>query len=217
MGQVIELEASDGHALSAYEAAPHTEPHRGGLVVIQEIFGVNEHVRKVADGYAAEGYYCIAPAIFDRAKRGVELDYGPESIACRPLDGRYDRHRQHAARHRGGAGGRGVGRQGRGGRLLPGRLARLARGDPAARHRRGILLLRRTHRRCRGRDAPLPRADALRRQRPVHSGHRCRKDPRSACRPASSRSSSTPPAMPSTATPARTTSRSRPTSPASAR
>ena len=82
MGQVIELEASDGHALSAYEAAPHTEPHRGGLVVIQEIFGVNEHVRKVADGYAAEGYYCMAPAIFDRAKRGVELDYGPESIAA---------------------------------------------------------------------------------------------------------------------------------------
>ena len=81
MGQIIELEASDGHDLSAYEAAPSSGKHRGGIVVIQEIFGVNEHIRRVTDGWAAEGYYCIAPAIFDRAKTGVDLDYGPESIA----------------------------------------------------------------------------------------------------------------------------------------
>ncbi len=48
---------------------------RGGLVVVQEIFGVNAHIRQVADGYAADGYRVIAPAIFDRAERGVELDY----------------------------------------------------------------------------------------------------------------------------------------------
>ena len=81
MGQTIELQASDGHSFSAYEASPKGK-HRGGLVVIQEIFGVNEHIRRVADGYAADGYYCVAPAIFDRAKTGVELDYGPDSIAA---------------------------------------------------------------------------------------------------------------------------------------
>jgi carboxymethylenebutenolidase len=80
MGQMIELKASDGFAPSTYEAAPKGK-HRGGIVVIQEIFGVNAHIRKVTDGWAAEGYYCIAPAIFDRARRGVELDYTPETIA----------------------------------------------------------------------------------------------------------------------------------------
>ena len=52
---------------------------RGGLVVVQEIFGVNAHIRDVADGYAADGYRVIAPAIFDRAERGVELDYDREN------------------------------------------------------------------------------------------------------------------------------------------
>jgi carboxymethylenebutenolidase len=82
VGQTIKLEASDGHSLSAYEAAPSSGKHRGGLVVIQEIFGVNEHIRRVTDGWAVDGYYCIAPAIFDRAKTGVDLDYSPESIAA---------------------------------------------------------------------------------------------------------------------------------------
>ena len=82
MGQIIQLDASDGHRLSAYEAAPSSGKHRGGLVVIQEIFGVNNHIKRVTDGWAEEGYYCIAPAIFDRAKKNVELDYGPDSIAA---------------------------------------------------------------------------------------------------------------------------------------
>lgn len=81
MGQTIELQASDGFSFSAYEAAPSAGKHRGGLVVIQEIFGVNEHMRRVTDAWAADGYYCIAPAIFDRAKKGVDLDYSPDSIA----------------------------------------------------------------------------------------------------------------------------------------
>jgi carboxymethylenebutenolidase len=81
MGQIIELEASDGFDFSAYEAGPSSGKHRGGLVVIQEIFGVNEHIKRVTDGWAAEGYYCIAPAIFDRAKAGVDLDYSSESVA----------------------------------------------------------------------------------------------------------------------------------------
>lgn len=85
MGQTIKLTASDGHTFSAYEAAPQGR-HRGGLVVIQEAFGVNEHIRAVTDGFAAEGYYCISPGLFDREKPGIELGYGPEVFAVvRPL------------------------------------------------------------------------------------------------------------------------------------
>lgn len=72
----IELTASDGHRLSAYVATP-SEPPRGGLVVAQEMFGVNAHIRSVADGYAADGYHAIGPALFDRAERGVDLGSTP--------------------------------------------------------------------------------------------------------------------------------------------
>ncbi|WP_140629293.1 dienelactone hydrolase family protein [Methylibium rhizosphaerae] len=75
MGTMIELEAADGHRFGAYLAAPEGAP-RGGLVVVQEIFGVNSHIRAVADGYARDGYLVIAPALFDRAERGIELGYG---------------------------------------------------------------------------------------------------------------------------------------------
>src|SRR5690348_14308009 len=74
MGQTIELTARDGHRFAAYRADPAGKP-RGAMVVIQEIFGVNGHMRRVADGFAADGYVAIAPALFDRAKRGVELGY----------------------------------------------------------------------------------------------------------------------------------------------
>ncbi len=74
MGQTKQLRAIDGFALGAYEAMPTAKP-RGGIVVIQEIFGVNSHIRNVADGYAAAGYAAIAPQIFDRAERNVELGY----------------------------------------------------------------------------------------------------------------------------------------------
>ncbi len=79
MGTIIELTASDGHRLAAYRAAPAGKP-RGGLVVIQEIFGVNSHIRAVADGYAADGYLAIAPALFDRAERGFEVGYSQPEI-----------------------------------------------------------------------------------------------------------------------------------------
>ncbi len=79
MAETIKLTASDGHKFDAYIAQPSGKP-RGGLVVIQEIFGVNQHIRKVADGYAADGYMCVAPALFDRVKPGVELGYGPNDI-----------------------------------------------------------------------------------------------------------------------------------------
>jgi carboxymethylenebutenolidase len=70
----ISLTAADGHHFSAYQAAPKGAA-RGGLVVVQEIFGVNAHIRDVADNYAGEGFRVLAPAIFDRAQRGVELGY----------------------------------------------------------------------------------------------------------------------------------------------
>jgi carboxymethylenebutenolidase len=70
----ITLKASDGHSFAAYEAKPAGKA-RGGLVVVQEIFGVNAHIRRVADGYAKDGFHVIAPAIFDRAERGVDIGY----------------------------------------------------------------------------------------------------------------------------------------------
>ncbi len=73
MGEMIELKTEDGQTVSAYRADPEGEP-RGGLVLIQEIWGVNSHIRNVADGYAAEGYVVIAPALFDRVEPGVRLD-----------------------------------------------------------------------------------------------------------------------------------------------
>ena len=74
MGKTITLTAADGHELEAYRADAEGAP-RGGLVVIQEIFGVNGHIRDVCEGFAADGYTAIAPAVFDRVERGIELDY----------------------------------------------------------------------------------------------------------------------------------------------
>ncbi len=76
---MVTLRARDGHSLDAYRADPRVTP-RGAVVVVQEIFGVNTHIRAVADGFAAEGYVAIAPAMFDRVRRGVELAYTPETI-----------------------------------------------------------------------------------------------------------------------------------------
>lgn len=74
MGSHIQLRAADGFAFGAYQAEPEATP-RGAVVVIQEIFGVNAHIREVANGYAAEGYLALAPQIFDRVERDVELGY----------------------------------------------------------------------------------------------------------------------------------------------
>jgi carboxymethylenebutenolidase len=78
MGQKVTLTAADGHRLGAYRADPAGTP-KGAVVVIQEIFGVNEHIRDVADRFAREGYVAVAPALFDRAEPGFDADYGPES------------------------------------------------------------------------------------------------------------------------------------------
>ncbi len=81
---MIELTAGDGHKFSAYRAVPASPP-KGAVVVIQEMFGVNSHIRKLADGFATLGYVAIAPSLFDRAKAGIELGYG-EADAAEGLD-----------------------------------------------------------------------------------------------------------------------------------
>jgi len=93
MAQTMTLAAKDGHKLAAYRADPAGKP-RGAMVVVQEIFGVNRHMRHVTDGFAKQGYVAIAPALFDRVENGVELGYDPKSIeagrdirAKVPLDG----------------------------------------------------------------------------------------------------------------------------------
>ena len=79
VGKMIELSAGDGHKLGAYRADPKGKP-RGGLIVVQEIFGVNSHIKSVADGYAADGYLAIAPAFFDRVERGLDIGYTQPDI-----------------------------------------------------------------------------------------------------------------------------------------
>lgn len=81
MGQWIELKAADAFVFPAYVAKPVGQV-RGGVVVLQEIFGVNSHIRAVADVYAADGYLAVAPATFHRVKAGVELGYTAEDIAA---------------------------------------------------------------------------------------------------------------------------------------
>lgn len=73
MPDTIDIEAADGFQFQAYRNVPANP--RGAVVVIQEIFGVNAHIREVVDGYAADGYAAIAPAVFDRVERGIELGY----------------------------------------------------------------------------------------------------------------------------------------------
>ncbi|MGH8676008.1 MAG: dienelactone hydrolase family protein [Burkholderiales bacterium] len=79
MGSMIELTAEDGHRLAAYRAEP-SGTSRGAVVVIQEIFGVNSHIKAVADGYAGDGYLVIAPAMFDRAQRNYDTGYSAPEI-----------------------------------------------------------------------------------------------------------------------------------------
>ena len=79
MGQFIDLTAHDGFTFPAYVAEPAGAP-KGAIVVLQEIFGVNSHIRSVADGYAAAGYLAVAPATFHRAKQGVELGYTADDM-----------------------------------------------------------------------------------------------------------------------------------------
>ncbi len=79
MGEFTTLMARDGHEFNAWLAAPQGAA-RGAVVVAQEIFGVNRHVRRVTDEYAANGYVAIAPALYDRVRRGIELGYSEKEV-----------------------------------------------------------------------------------------------------------------------------------------
>jgi carboxymethylenebutenolidase len=80
MGKKLTLTTTDGHTLGAYRADPAGKP-KGGIVVIQEIFGVNHHIRAVCDQFAALGYVAIAPAVFDRFVRDFESGYSADEVA----------------------------------------------------------------------------------------------------------------------------------------
>ena len=79
MGELTTIMARDGHEFQAWLTAAPGRP-RGAAVVIQEIFGVNSHIRSVADSFAAAGYTAIAPSLFDRVRRGIELGYTPADM-----------------------------------------------------------------------------------------------------------------------------------------
>jgi len=80
LGKQFNLTASDAHSLGAYRADPAGKP-KGGMIVVQEIFGVNHHIRALCDRLAAEGYVAVAPAVFDRFVRNFESGYTPDEIA----------------------------------------------------------------------------------------------------------------------------------------
>ncbi|MDB5447465.1 MAG: dienelactone hydrolase family protein [Phenylobacterium sp.] len=80
MGETIGLKSRfDGFELAAYHAAPR-DARRGGLVLVQEIFGVTDHIRELCEGFAEDGYEVIAPAFYDRLEPGFQADYSPDSI-----------------------------------------------------------------------------------------------------------------------------------------
>ena len=90
MGTDLKLMASDGHTLDAYRAEPPGSP-RGGVVIIQEIFGVNDDIRETVDNFAKEGYVAIAPALFDRHERDAILEFNEDGMSKgRALKGALD-------------------------------------------------------------------------------------------------------------------------------
>jgi len=90
MGHDLSLTTSDGHKLAAYAATPQGKP-RAGMVIIQEIFGVNDDIRETVDNFAKEGYHAIAPALFDRVTTGTVLGFDQDGIAMgREMKGKLD-------------------------------------------------------------------------------------------------------------------------------
>ena len=173
MGKQFTLSASDSFKLGAYRADPAGTP-KGGIVVIQEIFGVNQHIRKVCDDFAeawlrrggaglvrphAEGFPVRLHAAGNR--EGAHLRRQAR-LGCDD------------ARHRRGDQRARLGRPGRHRRLLHGRHHRLPRRDPAVRPERRGRLLRRPHRRLRRREAEVPGATAFRREGCQHPDDRRR-------------------------------------------
>jgi len=80
MNEFIDITAKDNHQFSAYISQPSGKP-KAGIVIIQEIFGVNAHIREVTDFYASKGYLCIAPSLFDRIEKNVTLNYDEKGVS----------------------------------------------------------------------------------------------------------------------------------------
>ncbi len=147
MGQNVTLKSEDGHQLSGYRAQPAGKA-RGGIVIIQEIFGVNGHIKRVCDRYATEGYTALAPAVFDRVEPGISLGYQPEDITRgREIRGKVGWDSMVMDTRAAVNALQAEGLPGRRGRLLHGRLSGLAGGHPHRRRGGGRRLLRW----CRGR------------------------------------------------------------------
>ena len=79
MSQFITLKAADGFSFPAWVAQPQGKA-KGAVVVLQEIFGVNSHIKDVTDRFAAQGYFAIAPALFERVEKGVDIGYNEATI-----------------------------------------------------------------------------------------------------------------------------------------
>ncbi len=167
----IELKPEGAGPIRARRADPSDTP-RGGIVVIQEIFGVNSHIRAVTDKFASEGYLAVAPGIFEHVEPKFEVGYDAQSRERgMAIMNKVDRE-QNSTRRRFGDLGRQGRRQGRHRRLLPRRHGRLVCGrQPFGPERCGRLLRRRNHR-AQGLEPEGPDAFAFRRQGPAHSDHR---------------------------------------------
>jgi dienelactone hydrolase len=135
MGELTTIMARDGHEFQAWLTAPSGRP-RGAVVVIQEIFGVNGHIRALTDGFAAAGYTAIAPSLFDRVRRGIELGYTKADMQ-EGAGYRQQIAAETALKDVAAAVALGPHRRRR---LLLGRIARLPRGLRAAAQGRGGLL-----------------------------------------------------------------------------
>jgi dienelactone hydrolase len=92
VSETVTLKANDGHELDTYVSSP-SDPPIAGLVVIQEAFGVNRHIRSVADGFAKDGFLAVAPALFDRIQPGIELGYDPADLTKGDCAGEAEQHR----------------------------------------------------------------------------------------------------------------------------
>jgi carboxymethylenebutenolidase len=211
MSETIQLTCCRRIPFPAYVARP-AGAARGAVVVVQEIFGVNAHIRAVADGYAAAGYLAVAPDAFHRVKPGVELGYTPEDIQA----GIALKARSRRCRPRRAAGPAGcvdhaarVGRQGGHGGVLLGRAADLAQRLPVARPGGGGAVLRGRHDGRRGARARAACARCL-----CHFGAQDHAIAWTRSRPSgppnrTSRCRSTTPSMASTATTVAPTTRRR--------
>ena len=171
MGKQFTLTTTDKHSLGAYRADPQGTP-KGGLVVVQEIFGVNHHIRAVCDRLAALGYVAVAPAVFDRFVRDFECGYTPDEIAhARSYLGNLNWEHMMADIAAGVGDLKGVG-PARRDRLLHGRHRGVSGRLPDPRPVGGGRLLRRHDRQVRRREAEMPAADAFRREGRRHSDGR---------------------------------------------